>query len=661
MKTIRKLTALLSAAIMLCSGAAPVQAADPTDKDSAALWCWGTASGEAFQDMEQLDHKGMFGDSLLYMRHIDRYVDRVAADPETGEPVRKQVHDVRDLLYTVMPRTNTLRFVLRDGVDPDAAKQQITAIVQKYFPDVTPDDPLNPGTFDIYEADETKRTAEVSESLMHELAGAGLISAFYTWGETADYNTVGCGYLTFYSPPDYRWNSEHEMVEVTYDWDAVRAWVQQNHPECEFISLTKEDVELAKTLGVYHEELGHVTFHDKAYAVIPPDGTTYKEHFALAAELYEQFGLCCGFISPCAESAPLLGKNSLAAAGDVNLDCSVDVSDAVLVSRFAAEDREALITDQGRQNADVTHDGNVDAQDGAKLLQFIAKKISYQEMEGAVPAEQNISTPAVPDNTDPAEDYAFNVQCFRVGWQDGSYPQTQVITSEPALEAFLAVHENGWETEAPRCYTKEWFQSHKLLAVVLSEGSGSVSHEVTAVSAHEVKINRYLPGVGTCDMAEWLIMIELDRDADIADDIRVELTAVEQNSEGYAFSAQGCRTQWHDAVYPQTKVIASLPALEAYAAAQAEAGMPLDAEVLKAYTKEWFGTNKLLIVMLGEGSGSVTHEVTAVGTDFVSISRYVPGVCTCDMAAWYYLIGLDQSAQIADNIRVEINTYEQQG
>lgn len=661
MKTIRKLTALLSAAIMLCSGAAAVQAADPTDKDSAALWCWGTASGEAFQDMEQLDHKGMFGDSLLYMRHIDRYVDRVAVDPETGEPVKKQEHDVRDLLYTVMPRTNTLRFVLRDDADYDTAKQQITAIVQKYFPDVTPNDALNPGTFDIYEADETKRTAEVSESLMRELAGAGLISAFYTWGETADYNIVGCGYLTFYSPPDYRWNSEHEMVEVTYDWDAVRAWVQQNHPECEFLSLTKDDVELAKTLGVYHEELGHVTFHDKAYAVIPPDGTTYKEHFALAAELYEQFGLFCGFVSPCAESAPLLGKNALASAGDVNLDCAVDVSDAVLVSRFAAEDRTAVITDQGRENADVTHDGNVDAQDCAKLLQFIAKKIGYQEMEGAVPAEQNISTPAVPDNTDPAEDYAFNVQCFRVGWQDGSYPQTQVITSQPALEAFLAAHENGWETEAPRCYTKEWFQAHKLLAVVLSEGSGSVSHEVTAVSAHEVKINRYVPQVQTCDMAEWLIMIELDRDADIADDLRVEFTVIEPESESYPFTVQGNGIEWRDDTYPKTKVIRSLPELEAYRADNPETVAYIDPTVFQKYTEEWFRDNKLLIVVLSEISGSISHKVTAVSTDAVSISRYVPEVMTCDMARHHFMIELDQSAQIADNIRVYINTYEQQG
>ena len=66
--------------------------------------------------------------------------------------------------------------------------------------------------------------------------------------------------------------------------------------------------------------------------------------------------------------------------GDANCSGQVDVSDAVLIVRFAAEDRDAALTDQGRQNADVTHDGNVDAQDSAKILQYIAKKISFEDL-----------------------------------------------------------------------------------------------------------------------------------------------------------------------------------------------------------------------------------------------------------------------------------------
>ena len=66
--------------------------------------------------------------------------------------------------------------------------------------------------------------------------------------------------------------------------------------------------------------------------------------------------------------------------GDANCDGSIDVADAVLIARFAAEDKEAVITDQGRKNADVTNDGNVDSQDTTKILQYIAKKISLADL-----------------------------------------------------------------------------------------------------------------------------------------------------------------------------------------------------------------------------------------------------------------------------------------
>ncbi|MBP0967275.1 MAG: pilus assembly protein N-terminal domain-containing protein, partial [Oscillospiraceae bacterium] len=66
--------------------------------------------------------------------------------------------------------------------------------------------------------------------------------------------------------------------------------------------------------------------------------------------------------------------------GDANCDGFCDVADAVLIARFAAEDREATMTDQGRKNADVTHDNNVDSQDAARILQYIAKKITFEDL-----------------------------------------------------------------------------------------------------------------------------------------------------------------------------------------------------------------------------------------------------------------------------------------
>lgn len=64
------------------------------------------------------------------------------------------------------------------------------------------------------------------------------------------------------------------------------------------------------------------------------------------------------------------------AYGDVNLSGDVDVSDAVLLARFAAEDKEATITEEGKKMADVNRDGNLTSEDTVQILEFIAKKRS---------------------------------------------------------------------------------------------------------------------------------------------------------------------------------------------------------------------------------------------------------------------------------------------
>ena len=43
-------------------------------------------------------------------------------------------------------------------------------------------------------------------------------------------------------------------------------------------------------------------------------------------------------------------------------------------------DQDAVMTDQGIKNADVTHDGNADALDAAMILQYIAKNISFDDL-----------------------------------------------------------------------------------------------------------------------------------------------------------------------------------------------------------------------------------------------------------------------------------------
>ena len=66
--------------------------------------------------------------------------------------------------------------------------------------------------------------------------------------------------------------------------------------------------------------------------------------------------------------------------GDATCDGSVDVSDCVLISRFAVEDKTAVLTDNGKRNADVTHNGSVNADDALLILRYIAKQITAEDL-----------------------------------------------------------------------------------------------------------------------------------------------------------------------------------------------------------------------------------------------------------------------------------------
>lgn len=63
--------------------------------------------------------------------------------------------------------------------------------------------------------------------------------------------------------------------------------------------------------------------------------------------------------------------------GDANCDGFVDVSDAVLVMRYAVEDRDAVVTEQGLKNADVDKNGKTNEDDATMILKYIAKKITF--------------------------------------------------------------------------------------------------------------------------------------------------------------------------------------------------------------------------------------------------------------------------------------------
>lgn len=157
------------------------------------------------------------------------------------------------------------------------------------------------------------------------------------------------------------------------------------------------------------------------------------------------------------------------------------------------------------------------------------------------PAED--PSPEAPGGTDaglpdqPADGAVpFEAQYLRTGSFNESavYPRIRIVNSRDELLAFYRESvSDGTLTRldpsdglsACETATARWddafFADHSLIVVLLEEGSGSVRHEVTAVTlssgVYQVDVNRIVPELGTCDMAEWQILIEIPKAASDAE------------------------------------------------------------------------------------------------------------------------------------------------
>ena len=72
--------------------------------------------------------------------------------------------------------------------------------------------------------------------------------------------------------------------------------------------------------------------------------------------------------------------------GDTDCSGSVDVRDAVLLARAVGDDKtlkDDELTDEGKANAEVTHDGTIDASDLSKLMRFFAGYIKENDLATA--------------------------------------------------------------------------------------------------------------------------------------------------------------------------------------------------------------------------------------------------------------------------------------
>lgn len=138
-------------------------------------------------------------------------------------------------------------------------------------------------------------------------------------------------------------------------------------------------------------------------------------------------------------------------------------------------------------------------------------------------------------NADPMA-YAFEAQYIRTdGYsEDRNYPFHVVINSREELEAYYEANKEVFDLERKEkvysdttigfldaCdkYDDSYFERQNLVLIVLEEGSGSIRHEITDVRPHsndngalvgwDITIDRIVPEVGTDDMAQWHLLLEV--------------------------------------------------------------------------------------------------------------------------------------------------------
>ena len=87
-------------------------------------------------------------------------------------------------------------------------------------------------------------------------------------------------------------------------------------------------------------------------------------------------------------------------------------------------------------------------------------------------------------------------------------PSVTVISSRDELNE--ALRADGLAQAIER-YTDSFFEDRYLALVLIQENSGSIRHRVESVDiSGYILISRMIPEIGTHDMAQWHIIIEID-------------------------------------------------------------------------------------------------------------------------------------------------------
>ena len=126
--------------------------------------------------------------------------------------------------------------------------------------------------------------------------------------------------------------------------------------------------------------------------------------------------------------------------------------------------------------------------------------------------------------------FAFNAQYVHTQYVQGTwtsgidYPRLTVISSRAALDQYFNDYEGLYDfsryqysptgfMDAIENYSEAFFGDNFLVLVLLEETSGSNRHRVENITDNgNITITRRIPEIGASDMAQWHIIIELDKE-----------------------------------------------------------------------------------------------------------------------------------------------------
>lgn len=137
----------------------------------------------------------------------------------------------------------------------------------------------------------------------------------------------------------------------------------------------------------------------------------------------------------------------------------------------------------------------------------------------------------------------FKAQYIRMNGidEDAIYPAALIIRSVEELKTYCENISTEEFLEACDKYSENYFENQVLVLVVLQEGSGSISHNVKALTTKgivtgnemtaklSIEIESLIPEAGTCDMAQWHIIIEPKAMVYVESNEDIELVLTQKN------------------------------------------------------------------------------------------------------------------------------------